>query len=78
MVKGEEIKPDGYYDQSAVEKLLGISKRAIGCACKSGALRVSERGGRRFFRGDWLIAWLEGDNSNSTNERPKKSRLSHR
>jgi hypothetical protein len=61
MVQHAEIKPDCFYDQDAVRRLLGLSVKAIGNACRAGQLRYSERAGRRFFRGSWVIAWLEGD-----------------
>lgn len=61
MVQHAEIRPECYYDVDAVRRILGLSVKAIGNACRSGALRFSERGGRRFFRGSWLIAWLEGE-----------------
>jgi hypothetical protein len=54
-----EIKPDTYYDQDAVRRMLGLSPRTLGIACRSGQLRSIRRGGVRFFRGTWLIAWLE-------------------
>lgn len=60
MVQHAEIKPDSFYDQDALRRLLGLSVKAIGTACRSGSLRCSERAGRRFFRGSWVIEWLEG------------------
>lgn len=68
MVKAE-IDPDSFYDQAAVRRLLGgLSVKAIGNACRSGELRVTERAGRRFFRGAWIIAWLEGDDASKGDE----------
>jgi hypothetical protein len=66
MIQHAEIKPDAFYDQDAVRRLLGLSARAIGSACRSGQLRVTERGGRRFFRGSWLIAWLGGSEQHAS------------
>ncbi len=62
MVQHTEIKSDCYYDVDAVRRLLGLSVKAIGTACRSGELRSSERCGRRFFRGSWLIDWLDNAN----------------
>lgn len=61
MVRHAEIKPECFYDQDAIRGILGVTAKAIGNACRSGKLRFSERAGRRFFRGAWVIAWLEGD-----------------
>ena len=60
MVKHAEIKPDCFYDQDAVRGLLGLTAKAIGIACRDRQLRFTERAGRRFFRGQWVIDWLEG------------------
>lgn len=56
-----EINPSNFYDQDAVKRLLGLSNRAIISACRSGKLKVSVQAGTRFFRGQWLIDWLEGN-----------------
>jgi hypothetical protein len=66
MVQHAEIKPECFYDQDALRRLLGLSNKAIGNACRSGKLKFSEQAGRRFFRGAWVIAWLEGDSAHST------------
>lgn len=54
------IEPDGYYDTDAVATICEISVRSIGDACRTQQLRFSERAGKRFFRGSWIIEWLEG------------------
>ncbi|MCA9158719.1 MAG: helix-turn-helix domain-containing protein [Planctomycetales bacterium] len=61
MVQHVEIKSECYYDVDAVRRILGLSAKAIGNACRANELRFSERGGRRFFRGAWLISWLEDE-----------------
>ncbi len=68
MVQHTEIKPDAFYDQDALRRLLGLSVKAIGNACRSGQLRTTERAGRRFFRGSWIIAWLEGSETQARKE----------
>lgn len=54
------IEPDGFYDTDSVATICELSIRSIGDACRAGELRHTERAGRRFFRGSWLIEWLEG------------------
>lgn len=54
------IEPDGFYDTDAVATICELSIRSIGDACRAGELRHTQRAGRRFFRGSWLIEWLEG------------------
>lgn len=59
MVANIRIEPNSFFDDSAVKKILGLSSTAIGRACNSGELRFTERAGRRWFRGQWLIDWLD-------------------
>jgi len=58
------IDSDAFYNQEQVKRLLGLSIKSIGNACRAGELRSTERAGRRFFRGSWLIDWLEGTQTN--------------
>lgn len=60
MVTNVQIDAGGYYDSEAVGKLLKMSPAAITRAVNSGQLRCSIRGGRKWYRGQWLIDWLEG------------------
>ena len=57
------LEPNGFYDTDAVATICELSIRAIGDACRSGELRHTERAGRRFFKGQWLIEWLEGSST---------------
>jgi hypothetical protein len=54
------IDREAFYSQSQVKLMFGISSHGIGDACRAGQLRFSERAGKRFFRGSWIIEWLEG------------------
>jgi hypothetical protein len=58
MVCEVSFRADAYYDQAAVCRLLRVTPKAIGTACRSGQLRFAERAGNRFFRGEWLNDWL--------------------
>ncbi len=60
MTRPATINCEAYYSQEQVKEILGLSNRAIGNACRSSELRCTERAGRRFFRGSWLIDWLDG------------------
>ncbi len=63
MVANAQINPSGYYDKEAVSKLLGIPASTVSRAVNALQLRSSKRGGKLFFRGQWLIDWLEGEDS---------------
>ena len=60
MTSPATIERDAFYSQYQVKLLLRISIRSIGDACRAGELRHTQRAGQRFFRGSWLIEWLEG------------------
>jgi len=57
---GSTIDAEAYYDQADIRRLLRISSRALGAAIRAGELRHTEIAGRRLYRGQWLIDWLEG------------------
>ena len=61
MVCNVVFSDEGWYDQDAVCRHLRITAKAVGLACRSGELKCSTRGGRRFFRGSWLNKWLSVD-----------------
>ena len=58
MVHDVSFRADAFYDQAAVCRLLRITPKAIGNACRSGQLQFAERAGNRFFRGEWVNDWL--------------------
>ena len=53
------IEPGAFYEAPAVRHLLGISSAALSRAQRTGALRATKRGTRTFFKGEWILAWLE-------------------
>ncbi len=69
MSHGVVIDPNAFYDQEKLRVLLDLSNRAIGDACRSKRLRFTQQAGRRFFRGSWIIAWLESSNDHESTER---------
>ena len=60
MTSPATIEREAVYSQSQVKLLLGISIRSIGDACRASELQFTFRARRRFFKGQWLIDWLEG------------------
>lgn len=68
MVNEVSFRADAFYDQAAVCRLLRITPKAIGNACRSGQLQFAERAGNRFFRGDWVNNWLSPSDSPATSQ----------
>lgn len=62
-----KIDPDAFYDARSVRALLGVTSHAIGKACRGGELQFNDLPGRRMFRGEWLIDWLEGRSRENMN-----------
>lgn len=54
-----EINPDVIYDDIALCELLGVKKPRLTRAANEGLLRSSQRLGKRFFRGAWVIQYLD-------------------
>ncbi len=59
MVNALKIDPDAWYDDDAVSKMLHITMQRLTVCCKRRGLRFSQRGSSRYFRGQWVIDWLE-------------------
>lgn len=64
MVVATQICPDAFYDEHGVSKILAIPIERIREECNRKRLKCTKRAGNRFFRGQWIIAWLEGDEAN--------------
>lgn len=61
MVVAAEIHPAKYYDESGVSHVLSLPIDRLREECNRDRLKCVKRSGRRFFRGQWIIDWLDGD-----------------
>ncbi len=68
MIKPATIDREAFYSQEQVKNELGISIRAIGDACRAGELKSTVRASKRFFRGQWLIDWLDGNHQSEESD----------
>ncbi len=57
---GVTIQPDTFYRPDDVKRIFGFSIHSLDVACRNGELRFVKQSGQRFFRGQWLIDWLDG------------------
>jgi hypothetical protein len=55
------IDPDGIYDDVLLYAALETSANTLARARREGRLRYSRQGKRIFYRGSWVLAWLEAD-----------------
>jgi hypothetical protein len=53
------IDPDGWYTDGAARLLLDVTSATLARARRAGELRAARRGLRVWYRGQWLIDWLE-------------------
>ncbi len=68
MVANAQINPEGFYDREALSNLLGIPASTLTRAANTLQLRSTKRAGKLFFRGKWVIDWLEGETVSSKEE----------
>ena len=63
------IDPDAFYDEGTARLLLGLSAAALARARSEGTLRSVKRGLRTFYKGLWILDWLEGPSA--SRDRPE-------
>ncbi len=61
-----QIDPNAIYKSEDVKAILKIGPMTLGNACKSGRLKYAQQGKQRFFRGQWLLDYV--DNSVMSNQ----------
>jgi hypothetical protein len=59
MIEPVLIQPDALYDDGSLRQALGLTDATLLAARRSGALRYARTGNRIFYKGAWLLAWLE-------------------
>jgi hypothetical protein len=59
MTKPVLIEPEALYDDGALRQALGVTVAALAAARRSGVLRFSRQGKRTFYKGAWVLAWIE-------------------
>lgn len=67
MLEPVRIEPESFYDGAAIYQALGLTAGTLAAGRRSGLLRFSRRGNRVIYKGAWLLAWLE---SNETDPVP--------
>lgn len=54
-----QIDPNAIYRPEDVKAILKIGSMTLGYACKSGKLKFAQQGRQRFFRGQWLLDYVD-------------------
>ncbi len=59
MIEPVVIEPDALYDDGALRQALGLTPAALADARRGGTLRHTRKGRRTFYKGEWILTWLE-------------------
>ncbi len=54
-----KIEAESLYDDRSLRSMLGITTSMLTTARRAGTLRHVRRGNRTFYKGSWVLAWLE-------------------
>jgi hypothetical protein len=67
------IDPNGVWLIDDATALLRLSPTCLRRAARTGALRVSRRGGRYYVLGEWLLDWLRAGCATKRIRRPARN-----
>jgi hypothetical protein len=59
MIEPHRIEPEALYDDGALRQAFGMTPATLNAARRGGSLRYARTGKRIFYKGAWLLAWLE-------------------
>jgi hypothetical protein len=71
MIEPILIEPESLYDDSALRQALGLTPSTLAAARRSGALRFTRHGKRTFYKGDWVLRWIEAGAARPDADPPK-------
>jgi len=59
MLEPIRIEPDALYDDGSLYQAIGVSPATLAAARSAGVLRHARTGRRTFYKGEWVLTWLE-------------------
>jgi hypothetical protein len=59
MIEPVLIEPDALYDDGALRQALGLTPASLAIGRRAGTLRYIRQGRRTFYKGAWILDWLE-------------------
>lgn len=59
MIEPIVIESEALYDDSALRQALGLTSATLAAARRAGTLRYARQGKRTFYKGAWILDWLE-------------------
>ena len=71
MIEPIKIDPEALYDDGALRQALGLTPAALAEARRAGTLRYTRQGQRTFYKGEWILAWLESAATPVLTRRPE-------
>jgi hypothetical protein len=61
MIEAVRIEPESLYDDGALRQVLGLTPTTLASARRDGTLRYTRKGKRMFYKGEWILAWMESE-----------------
>ena len=72
MIEPVLIEPEALYDDGALRAALGLSPSSLANARRAGQLRFSRQGKRTFYKGKWVLEWLESQAAPEAGREPSR------
>ncbi len=72
MIEPVLIEPEALYDDGALRQALGLTPTTLAAARRAGKLRFTRQGKRTFYKGQWVLAWLESQTATEANREPSR------
>ncbi len=71
MIEPVLIEPEALYDDGALCQSIGLTPAALAAGRRSGSLRHTRKGRRTFYKGQWILDWLESEAAPIVARRPE-------
>lgn len=71
MIEPVKIEPDALYDDGALRQSIGLTPATLAAARRAGILRHARQGRRCFYKGEWILAWLDSESASNSTRRPE-------
>jgi hypothetical protein len=74
MIEPVLIEPEALYDDGSLRQALGLTPSSLSAARRAGSLRYVRQGKRTFYRGAWILSWLDGSATSPQSAHERKAR----
>jgi len=71
MIEPVRIEPEALYDDGSLRQALGLTPATLAAARRARSLRYTRTGKRIFYKGAWILDWLEMPAPTASEARPE-------